>query len=74
MSDLIERLRGGVLYGDARMHNPEGHDPLRMEAADRIEALTTENERLRSALRWIEQEDYGSGVAKAARAALGEER
>lgn len=44
---LVERLRDGVLYGDARLHNPKGHDPLRMEAADRIEALSAENERLR---------------------------
>lgn len=43
---LVERLRDGVLYGDARLHNPKGHDPLRMEAADRIEALSAENERL----------------------------
>lgn len=48
--NLVERLRGGVLYGDARLHNPKGHDPLRMEAADRIEALTAENERLRETL------------------------
>ena len=44
---LVERLREGVLYGDARLHNPKGHDPLRMEAADRIEALSAENQRLR---------------------------
>lgn len=43
---LVNRLRDGVLYGDARLHNPKGHDPLRMEAADRIEALSAENERL----------------------------
>ena len=43
---LVERLRDGVLYGDARLHNPKGHEPLRMEAADRIEALSAENERL----------------------------
>ena len=43
---LVERLREGVLYGGARLHNPKGHDPLRMEAADRIEALSAENERL----------------------------
>ena len=51
--DLVERLRQGVLYGDARLHNPKGHDPLRMEAADRIEALEAENERLESALKRI---------------------
>ena len=39
---LVERLREGVLYGDARLHNPKGHDPLRMEAADRIEALESQ--------------------------------
>ena len=50
---LVERLREGVLYGDARLHNPKGHDPLRMEAADRIEALSAENERLESALKRI---------------------
>jgi len=47
---LVERLREGVLYGDARLHNPKGHDPLCMEAANRIEALSAENERLRELL------------------------
>lgn len=44
MSDLIERLRD---YGD-RMDYEVHHD--RIEAADRIEALTADNERLREAL------------------------
>ncbi len=39
MNDLIKRLLGGVLYGDARLNNPSGHDPLRMEAADRLTAM-----------------------------------
>ena len=85
--DLVERLRKGVLYGDARLHNPKGHDPLRMEAADRIEALEAENERLREGLREYvyetthlsPQENDGSHWCKIsanclnnARAALGE--
>ena len=75
---LVERLREGVLYGDARLHNPKGHDPLRMEAADRIEALSAENERLREILREVtppvhfgESEQNKAWWAKA-RAALGE--
>lgn len=47
---LVEQLRKGVLYGDARLHNPKGHDPLRMEAADRIEAQAAEIERLKNKL------------------------
>ena len=54
---LVERLRDSVLYGDARLHNPAGHDPLRMNAADRIEALSAENERLREALQWLVDND-----------------
>ena len=65
---LVERLRDGVLYGDARLHNPKGHDPLRMEAADRIEAQAREIERLRKALEWYVAEDE-----KYIRAALGGE-
>ena len=57
---LVERLRDGVLYGDARLHNPKGHDPLRMEAAARIEALSAENERLREALREVFEQWAGS--------------
>ena len=77
---LVERLREGVLYGDARLHNPKGHDPLRMEAADRIEALSAENERLREALTHIARlrtdlrGDFslGSKQSDIARAALGD--
>lgn len=36
---LIARLREDVFYGDERLHNLSRHNPLHMEAADRIEAL-----------------------------------
>jgi len=44
MSDVVERLRKHVFYGDARLLNFKRHSPLAMEAADEIE-------RLREALR-----------------------
>lgn len=39
--ELIVRLRENVFYGDARLHNLARHNPLHMEAADRIEALVS---------------------------------
>jgi hypothetical protein len=39
-AELIARLREDVFYGDERLHNLSRHNPLHMEAADRIEALT----------------------------------
>ena len=47
---LVERLRDGVLYGDARLHNPKGHNPLFRECADLIETQAREIERLREEL------------------------
>ena len=44
--DLVKRLRDSFVY-DQQHYAP---DPLVAEAADRIEALTAENERLREAL------------------------
>jgi hypothetical protein len=44
--DLVKRLRDSFVY-DQQHYAP---DPLVAEAADRIEALTAENERLRAAL------------------------
>ena len=52
--DLVQRLRADVFYGDARLANMDKHNPLHMEAADRIEALEAENERLREALKRIQ--------------------
>jgi chromosome segregation ATPase len=37
--DLAKRLRVDVFYGDERLHNLSRHNPLHMEAADRIEEL-----------------------------------
>jgi len=37
--DLVKRLRVDVFYGDERLHNLSRHNPLHMEAADRIEEL-----------------------------------
>lgn len=39
MSDVVERLRKHVFYGDARLLNFKRHSPLAMEAADEIERL-----------------------------------
>lgn len=39
MDDLVKRLRVDVFYGDERLHKMSKHNPLHMEAADRIEAL-----------------------------------
>lgn len=67
---LVKRLRSehGTLAGLIEASH---------KAADRIEALTLENQelrsenaRLRGVLRWIAQEDYGSPVADAALTAL----
>lgn len=40
--DLVQRLRADVFYGDARLANMDKHNPLHMEAADRIEQLERE--------------------------------
>ena len=40
--ELIARLRDDVFYGDERLHKLSRHNPLHMEAADRIEALIAE--------------------------------
>jgi hypothetical protein len=37
--DLVKRLRVDVFYGDERLHNLSRHNPLHMEAANRIEEL-----------------------------------
>jgi len=50
--DLVKRLRDSFVY-DQQHYAP---DPLVAEAADRIEALTAENERLRAALSKIAAE------------------
>ena len=67
MSDLVERLRWGAWYYEDPFDGKAyaSDDPL--EAADRIEALEAENERLREALEWYVAED-----AKYMRAALGD--
>ena len=41
-NDLVQRLRADVFYGDARLANMDKHNPLHMEAADRIEQLERE--------------------------------
>lgn len=75
--DLVERLREDGY---------NGHNPLCLEAADRIEALEAEVERLREALEQflalIKHQYFGSREAmndlqeadNAARAALGEKK
>ena len=53
MSDLVERLRGDwpeILVEKHWMMDSDAIDKQREEAADRIEALEAENERLREAL------------------------
>jgi hypothetical protein len=40
--DLVQRLRADVFYGDARLANMDKHNPLHMDAADRIEQLERE--------------------------------
>lgn len=68
--DLVERLRGDwpeILVEKHWMMDSDAIDKQREEAADRIEALEAENERLREALEWYVAED-----AKYMRAALGE--
>jgi hypothetical protein len=40
--DLVQRLREDVFYGDARLANMDKHNPLHMDAADRIEQLERE--------------------------------
>lgn len=47
--ELIARLREDVFYGDERLHNLSRHNPLHMEAADRIEALVKQCEGLAQA-------------------------
>ena len=49
-NDLVQRLRADVFYGDARLANMDKHNPLHMEAADRIEALQAEVTRLKDKL------------------------
>jgi len=58
-SDLVERLRGDwpeILVEKHWMMDSDAIDKQREEAADRIEALTAENERLREALERIAEE------------------
>jgi len=50
--DLVKRLRDSCVYNEQHY----APDPLVAEAADRIEALTAENERLRN--------DHASAVAE----------
>lgn len=53
MSDIVERLR---YTAQIRAQHRSEHDPIRiesLEAADTIDALRAENEKLRAALRWM---------------------
>ena len=80
--DLVERLRGDwpeILVEKHWMMDSDAIDKQRDEAADRIEALEAENERLRfhldTALEALIMEgvcDGECGACKEARAALGE--
>jgi|GEM_PF-5044943 len=86
--DLVKRLRSGVPCCDPDAGNGEGSyyvedaDETMHEAADRIEALTAENERLRAALSEMfpltdNRESYAEKYYRAiriARAALGEKQ
>ena len=59
--DLVKRLRDSFVY-DQQHYAP---DPLVAEAADKIEALTAENERLREALKNVLDLQFGAeGYAK----------
>ena len=40
--NLVQQLREDVFYGDARLANMDKHNPLHMDAADRIEQLERE--------------------------------
>lgn len=48
--ELIARLRDDVFYGDERLHKLSRHNPLHMEAADRIEALIAERDKAEAKL------------------------
>ena len=50
MTDLINRLRKHVFYGDARLFNMKKHSPLAMEAAHTIEVMQQRVKVLRKAL------------------------
>ena len=57
--DLVERLRGDwpeILVEKHWMMDSDAIDKQREEAADRIEAIEAENERLRGALGWYEKQ------------------
>ena len=69
-----------ALVEELREDGYKGHNPLCLKAADRIEALAAENERLREVLREVtppphfgESEQNKAWWAKA-RAALGEQQ
>jgi len=50
---LVERLRERVRYGDARLLDSNGHDPLSMQAADTIAAQAARIEALEKADQWL---------------------
>jgi len=60
MSDVVERLREHVFYGDARFLNFKRHSPLAMEAADEIERLREELENAREVITEANNSLYGS--------------
>ena len=66
--DLVERLRERTSYGEILLCHPPRPAPDRLchEAADRIEALEAENERLRGALIdvLVYAPDYMHGMPK----------
>jgi uncharacterized small protein (DUF1192 family) len=57
--DLVKRLRDSCVYNEQHY----APDPLVAEAANRIEALTAENERLRAALVAEREENLWSAYA-----------
>ena len=72
---LVERLRGDwpeILVEKHWMMDSDAIDKQREEAADRIEALITENERLREVLESIANESSDTWAKRDARTALGE--
>ena len=79
---LVERLRGDwpeILVEKHWMMDSDAIDKQREEAADRIEALSAENERLREALlqmkripNYIRKDDNRKEMLKIINAALGE--
>jgi len=50
MGDLVKNLRRGTLTSETLLLGGVSHDPRMLKAADRIEELETEVERLRGAL------------------------